>query len=176
MYLNEWLIYIYFWTSEIDHTSITNMIDISSTTTTSLNLQFLTILSNSLKKIDLRIGGEGEIVEIDETFFGKINKYFKGKQYDQVWFFGGIERSSGKIFGEFVEERSSKVLIPIIQKYILPKTIIISDELVKVIEDCLVVPKNQRETRNPNITTFEQAQELVKQLNESEPHYGLRRY
>ncbi|KAJ8930186.1 hypothetical protein NQ314_017050 [Rhamnusium bicolor] len=43
------------------------------------------------------IGGEGKIVEIDETKIGK-RKYNKGRYLEGQWVFGGIERGSRKFF------------------------------------------------------------------------------
>ena len=39
------------------------------------------------------IGGQGKIVEVDKSKFGK-RKFHKGKRIDGVWKFGGIERNS----------------------------------------------------------------------------------
>ena len=47
---------------------------------------------------------------------------------DGHWVFGGIERGTIKSLMVVVDDRSAATLIPIIQKYILPGTLIISDE------------------------------------------------
>ena len=44
-----------------------------------------------------QFGGEGKIVEIDESKFGK-RKYNRGKRAKGHWAFGGIERGSGNFF------------------------------------------------------------------------------
>ena len=72
------------------------------------------------------IGGEGKVVEIDESKFGK-RKYNKGRRVEGVWVFGGIERESKKCFMVPVEDRSSATLLPIIHQYVLPGTKIMSD-------------------------------------------------
>ena len=77
------------------------------------------------------IGGEGKTVEIDETYFCK-RKHNVGRLVQSVWIFGGIERGTSRIFmvplmGEF-EGRSKAVLVPLIKKFILPGTRIISDQ------------------------------------------------
>ena len=89
------------------------------------------------------IGGPGIIVEIDETVIVK-RKYNKGRAIKEVWIFGGIERESGKCFViellvAFNIENLSKderlkrlprdkaTLLPIIQKFIRPGSIIYSD-------------------------------------------------
>ena len=75
-----------------------------------------------------QIGGPGEIVEIDESKFGK-RKYNKGKRVDGVWVFGGVERDSCpvKCFFLTVDDRSANTLIPIIKEWIKPGTTVHSD-------------------------------------------------
>ena len=74
-----------------------------------------------------QIGGEGVEVEIDESKFGK-RKYHRGRKVDGVWVFGGIEKyNKENCFFVVVEQRSSDVLIPLIEKYIRPGSIITSD-------------------------------------------------
>ena len=72
------------------------------------------------------IGGEGKIVEIDESAFG-ARKYHRGRHRDTHWVFGGVERDSGKCFFAPVANRSKEVLLDIIKQYILPGTTIYSD-------------------------------------------------
>ena len=73
-----------------------------------------------------QIGGEGQVVEIDESKFGK-RKYNKGHHVEGQWVFGGIERSTGKIFLVPVEKRDRETLTAIIVKWIKPGTTIMSD-------------------------------------------------
>ena len=79
-----------------------------------------------LEKDSEAIGDPGKVVEIDESKFGK-RKYHKGRRVDGCWVFGGIERENKKLFLTTVPDRSSATLIPIIKKFILPGTKIISD-------------------------------------------------
>lgn len=73
------------------------------------------------------IGGNGVVVEIDETIF-RHKKYNKNKKReDDYWVFGGIERQGKKCFLEVVEDRSASTLVAIIKKYIEPGSIIHSD-------------------------------------------------
>lgn len=80
------------------------------------------ILEGSSKKI----GGDGHVVEIDESKFGK-RKYHRGKRVDGVWVFGGIDRETKECFFECVSDRSASTLVDIIKKNIVPGTLIISD-------------------------------------------------
>ena len=70
------------------------------------------------------------VVEFNETFFVK-RKYEKGRNLSSVWLFGGIERVTKKKFivpliGK-QRDRSAATLFPIIRKYILPGSTIVSD-------------------------------------------------
>lgn len=74
-----------------------------------------------------KIGGPGSVIEIDETVITK-RKYNRGRLVAaQQWYFGGIERGSGRCFIEAVEHRNAETLLPILQKYVLPGSVIISD-------------------------------------------------
>ena len=77
-----------------------------------------------------KIGGEEEIVEIDESLFGKP-KYSKGdfSKRRRKWVFGGIDRRTRRAFVRTCpkNKRTKKALWPIIQAYIKPKTTIFSD-------------------------------------------------
>ena len=73
-----------------------------------------------------RIGGRDVVVQVDESKFGK-RKYNRGHRVKGQWVFGGIEETSRKCFLVPVERRNSATLIPIIEKWILPGTTIISD-------------------------------------------------
>ena len=77
-----------------------------------------------------KIGGEEEIVEIDESLFGKP-KYSKGdfSKRRRKWVFGGIDRRTRRAFVRICpkNKRTKKALWPIIQAYVQPKTTIFSD-------------------------------------------------
>lgn len=76
----------------------------------------------------IRIGGPSVVVEIDETILTK-RKYHRGQlRAEQQWFFGGVEVGSGRCFMRPVAKRNAVTLLPIIQKYIMPGSIIISDQ------------------------------------------------
>src|SRR3954465_8321067 len=71
-------------------------------------------------------GGEAIVVEIDESkYFHR--KYHRGQWRDGHWVFGGIERGTGNCFLVEVPDRSAATLEPLIERYILPGTHVISD-------------------------------------------------
>ena len=72
------------------------------------------------------VGGEGKVVQIDESKFGK-HKYHQGHRMEGQWVFGGIKDESRKCFIVAVKKRDKATLLPIILKWIKPGTILVSD-------------------------------------------------
>ena len=76
------------------------------------------------------IGGSQEIVEIDESLFGKA-KYSRGNfsKRRRRWVFAGVDRKTRRAFVKVCpkNKRTKKALWPIIQANILPETTIMSD-------------------------------------------------
>ena len=66
------------------------------------------------------------MVEIDESKFGH-RKYNSGRIVDDLWVFGEIHRRTRNKFIVPVINRSKEILISLIQQFILPSSIIISD-------------------------------------------------
>ena len=74
------------------------------------------------------LGGEGSIVEIDESLMVK-RKYQRGGvrvQHNQ-WVFGIYDRSKHIGIIQFVQERTARVLLPLIEAHVAPGTTIYSD-------------------------------------------------
>ncbi|GFV16652.1 mitotic-spindle organizing protein 2A [Trichonephila clavipes] len=80
----------------------------------------------SIRKESEPLGGEGKIVEIDESMFGKM-KYGKGKPANGQWVFGGVERNSNKCFFRVVPNRTKEELLSVIKEWVVPGSVIISD-------------------------------------------------
>lgn len=72
------------------------------------------------------LGGVGKNIEIDESKFGK-RKYNRGKRVEGQWVFGLIERETGRVVLVPVERRNTETLLPIIKKWVLIGSTIISD-------------------------------------------------
>ena len=70
--------------------------------------------------------GQGQIVEIDESKFGK-KKCNMGRLVEGQWVFGGVCQERWECFMVPVEQQDSKTLLTIIKDRILPGTTIISD-------------------------------------------------
>jgi hypothetical protein len=72
------------------------------------------------------IGGEGKVMKIIESKFGK-RKYHQGHYVKGQWVFCGVKRDTGRTFPDAVHDRSAKTLIGLIKQWILLGTTIISD-------------------------------------------------
>ncbi|ETP30175.1 hypothetical protein F442_20763 [Phytophthora nicotianae P10297] len=80
------------------------------------------------RAFEWRVQGEGHIVEIDETSLKKKSKYGRGRTYQEFWLLGGVDRTTGRWFGRIVyDKRMKATLLPIIKKFIRPRTRIHSD-------------------------------------------------
>ena len=89
---------------------------------------FCSIRKSSILE-NYKLGGVGEIVEIDESKFGK-RKYHRGKRVVGKWVLGGIQRSNGQLF--LVEcddnKRDHNTLMRAIIEHVHRGTLIITDK------------------------------------------------
>lgn len=88
------------------------------------NFNHIDIYLNYLN--NLKFGGTGNIIEIDESKFGK-RKYNKGHRVEGVWVFGAVERRSRRIFLIPIRKRTRNFLENIMFRFIHPYSIIYSD-------------------------------------------------
>ena len=91
---------------------------------------FRTVICESLQRNPIKLGGEGNIVEIEKGCFRHSAKYGRGRKTNkQIWVFGLIDRKlePNASYLEPVETRSTETLLPIIQSVCLAGTVIYSD-------------------------------------------------
>ena len=78
------------------------------------------ICTERLKRSPIQLGGDvhldTEIVELDESLFGKKRKYGRGRVTRQQWVFGLVERHTRKCVLYLVPDRKKTTLLPLIQK------------------------------------------------------------
>ncbi|GMF56386.1 unnamed protein product [Phytophthora fragariaefolia] len=75
-----------------------------------------------------KIGGPGNIVEINETSLKKKSKYGRDLQHPDNWLFGGVDRTTNLWFGILTgADCKKKTLSPILRKHVKAKPTIISD-------------------------------------------------
>jgi hypothetical protein len=92
------------------------------------------------------IGGNGIVVEMDESKFGK-RKHNRGHPVEGVWV-GGVERTpERKVFITAVKDRTSETLLDIIHKHVNPGSIIYTD--VEIIHLNILLSTIQRFSKIP---------------------------
>ena len=74
----------------------------------------------------MRLGGVGQVVEIDECLLVR-RKANVGHLVREQWVFGGYDITTKSGFMVPVDTRDANTLLPVIQQYILPGTLIMSD-------------------------------------------------
>ena len=81
---------------------------------------------------DMTMGGNVDgfqtIIEIDESLFGKKQKYNRGQRKKKQWVFGLVERGSRKTHFQCVPNRKKETLLPIIQQHVCRDSIIYHDD------------------------------------------------
>ena len=121
------LLIAYHWLLKTPTTSIISITGLSSKTVCKYICKFEKIVSCMVENQNEKIGGEGIIVELDESKFGK-RKYNKGHHVEGVWVVGGVERTNErKIFALSVTTRDKDILKSIISDHVLPGSIIYTD-------------------------------------------------
>ena len=79
----------YFWVYECTKNLVMRESDIATWSTVVDCFSFCRkVCGKILEQESSPIGGHGEVVEVDESKFGK-RKYHKGRRADGVWVFGG---------------------------------------------------------------------------------------
>jgi transposase-like protein len=99
----------------------------SSGTVVRLTNDFHRLMSDYVDFEDVQIGGEGVVVEVDESKFGK-RKYYRGRRVEGAWVIGGVERTpERRIFLVDVDNRNRNTLADILLKHILPDSVVHTD-------------------------------------------------
>lgn len=115
------------WLNKLPIGSICNMTSHSTTTVTTFARFYRELVGSILDPEHDTIRGDGVIVEIDESKFGKM-KYHRGHRVDGVWVIGGIERTpQKKVFLATIENRNAETLLNVLNDHLLPGTIVHTD-------------------------------------------------
>lgn len=128
-----------------------------------------------------KLGGEGEVVEVDETFIGH-RKYNRGRVTKTKWIVGLFERSSKKVLFFPVEDRCKKTLHALITKHVKVGTNVYTDGWRGYCGLSLLGFNHQRvnhkyqfvNSRNRQINT-QNIERVWRDLKETLPRYGNRK-
>ena len=125
--LTDFILLAYLWGFQLPVTAAAEMVGCSSNTAVQWYSYFRDACSFALLRRPHRIGGIGRIVEIDESVIAR-RKYNRGHRVPERWVFGGIDVETKRGFLVLVDDRSAATLLPLIQRYIEPGSIIHSDQ------------------------------------------------
>ena len=126
MTLEEILKFTYWWCQDLEQSQITRELRLARGTGVDWDSFCREVCEITMFDSSEKIGGGGKIVQIDESKFGK-RKYHRGHHVEGQWVFGGIEQDSRKCFMMAVDKRDEATLLPLIERWIEPGTVIISD-------------------------------------------------
>lgn len=118
---------VFLWIMDTPVTTTENLLQISSRTAVQWYNYCRDVCSFKMVSLQQLLGGEGVIVQIDESLMFK-RKNNMGRVVQQHWVFGMYDLSLRKGYLVNVPNRTTQTLIPIIQRWILPGTTIISDQ------------------------------------------------
>jgi hypothetical protein len=127
------LILIFNFAFEFLNTKVSQLVGVSADTIAAYKRRLRLIILTMFNKNDIKIGGPGKIVEIDESLFIKV-KHNRGRdtRREKVWVFGLYERATEdepkRVLFFKVESRNAITLLNIIYNHVLPETTIYSDE------------------------------------------------
>ncbi|CAL1266595.1 unnamed protein product [Larinioides sclopetarius] len=120
------LLFLLYWCLEMKTKFILEQLDIAPNTAAGWASFCREVCLDILICQSDKIGGHGIIVEIYECEFGE-RKFHQIKKAVGKWVFAGVERGANNCFLAIVERPTSEVLLSVIEKHILPGTVIISD-------------------------------------------------
>ncbi|OWZ15070.1 LOW QUALITY PROTEIN: hypothetical protein PHMEG_00011355 [Phytophthora megakarya] len=116
---------LYFWASRTHVGEAAQHVELTPTAAGQWYMYARDICSAEMNLCDMRVGGEGHVVEIDETSMKKKQKYHR---HPDFWVFGGVDRTTKKWFARVVYEDRTKPTLPkCIKECIKPGTLIMSD-------------------------------------------------
>ena len=112
--LEEIIKFTYWWSEGLTQEQIKKQLHINANTAVDWDMFCRETCEVTIQKKSEKIGGEGKVVQIDESKVGK-RKYHRGHRVEGQWVFGGIEEDSRRCFLVAVEDRSEATLLPIIK-------------------------------------------------------------
>jgi transposase-like protein len=117
----------YFWINRVPVINTVEMSGHGSEAVCAFRRHFQHLVASAILPVDSLIGGDGVVVEIDESKLGK-RKYNRGHHVEGIWVVGGIERTPEKrIFIVPVQDRCAETLEKIIRAHVRPNSIIYTD-------------------------------------------------
>ena len=120
--LNVALYIIWAWCMNMTWKQVVQISGLSKDTCTRWWLKLRLLVAHVVREYDYRTAGEGKVVQIDESKFGKRKKCRnrRGHRVEGAWVFGGVEKGAGDLYGNnkffsvVVQDRTAMTLLPLI--------------------------------------------------------------
>ena len=110
-----------YWCTKVSVSTAAQLSGVSFSTSVSWYQRFRDVCRLEMIDNPMLVGGPNNIIEIDETSLKKKSKYSRGKRHEDLWLFGGVDRSTGKWFGVITgKDRTKQTLQHLIKKHIRP--------------------------------------------------------
>ena len=127
--LAQWLFIIFLWSIEESNKRVSLLTGLSLRTVVTVLQKLRHICSLKILNGNLKLGGRGKTVEIDESMFGHKRKYNRGRIGRGTWVFGIVERGTGRALTFRVPDRTRETLVTgLVERFVQPGTLIISDK------------------------------------------------
>ncbi|KCZ77960.1 hypothetical protein H311_01021, partial [Anncaliia algerae PRA109] len=124
--MHKILYFLLYFSISLNIAQIQTFLQISEKSIISLILQLQKKIHQYLEENFVKIGGEGHVVQIDETCVFK-RKYNIGRCQQQIWLFGCIDVQTKEFKIIKVANRNKKTLGKLIEKIIIPNSTVYSD-------------------------------------------------
>ena len=125
---------------------------------------------DSIHDSPLMLGGNGVVVQIDESLFRHKPKHHRGRATtNEVWVFGLCDTSQSPALGVMciVPDRTAQTLLPIIRRHVRPGTEVHSDQWAAYNRVQQLQPVNNNQTLNHSLHFVDPATGVHKQHIES---------
>ena len=123
----EMIRFLFYFALGLNNITLAELLELSERTVATLVLKLQRRLSRLVEDDLICIGGAGHIVQLDECCFGK-RKYNVGRTGGHRWVFGGIDVETKEFFMRVVPNRTVNVLGELISDYVVPGSIVHTDE------------------------------------------------
>ena len=126
--MSHWLYIIFLWSIDESNKKVSLLTRLSLRTVSTALQRLRDICSLKILRGNLKLGGRGKTIEIDESMFGHKRKYNRGRVGRGTWVFGMVERGTGRALAFRVPNRTRETLVTgLVQEFVKPGTTIISD-------------------------------------------------
>lgn len=126
--LKTWIHVLYLWSKNTSEVDLCHQVGISKNTAVDCYSFLREICKIYFDKHPIRLGGPGHIIQIEESCFSPKSKGKHISSKKQIGVFGILDIASKLSYMQIVKDRTAETLLPIIQKIVIPGSIIYADQ------------------------------------------------